>query len=40
MIFVLLSASQIQEIDPDSIRYEVTPEGKISHLLKYWSLND
>jgi amino acid transporter len=29
-------AQQIQEINPDRILYEVTPEGKIAHLLKYW----
>jgi amino acid transporter len=29
-------ASQMQGINPDRIRYEVTPEGKIAHLLKRW----
>jgi amino acid transporter len=30
------NVSQIQETNPDRVRYEVTPEGKIVHLLKRW----
>jgi hypothetical protein len=29
-------ASRIQDINPDRIRFEVTPEGKVAHLLKRW----
>ncbi len=29
-------ASQFEEINPDRIRYELTPDGKIAHLLKRW----
>jgi amino acid transporter len=29
-------ASQAKGVNPDRIRYEVTPEGKIVHLLKRW----
>ncbi|HEU0000859.1 MAG TPA: APC family permease [Ktedonobacteraceae bacterium] len=29
-------ATQIGEINPDRIRYELTPHGKIAHLLKSW----
>jgi len=32
------NTSQMQGINPDRIRFELTPEGKISHLMKYWSL--
>jgi len=28
--------SHIQDINPDRIRFEVTPEGKVAHLLKRW----
>jgi amino acid transporter len=27
---------QIKDINPDRIRYELTPEGKVAHLLKRW----
>jgi amino acid transporter len=30
------TASQMQGVNPDRIRYEVTPNGEIAHLLKYW----
>ena len=30
------NASQCEEINPDRIRYELTPGGKIAHLLKRW----
>ena len=29
-------AAEAQEINPDRIRYELTPRGKIAHLLKRW----
>ena len=29
-------AAQLEEINPDRIRYEFTPQGKIAHLLKRW----
>ena len=29
-------AAQFEEINPDRIRYEITPGGKIAHLLKQW----
>jgi len=29
-------AAEAQEINPDRIRYELTPSGKIAHLLKRW----
>jgi amino acid transporter len=29
-------AAQFEEINPDRIRYELTPSGKIAHLLKHW----
>jgi hypothetical protein len=29
-------SSEIQWINPDSVRYESTPEGKIAHMLKRW----
>ena len=29
-------AAQVEEINPDRIRYELTPRGKIAHLLKSW----
>jgi hypothetical protein len=36
---VILSAeiaAQMQDINPDRIRYQLTPNGKIAHLLKHW----
>jgi hypothetical protein len=27
---------RLKDINPDRIRYEVTPEGKVAHLLKRW----
>jgi hypothetical protein len=30
------NASHTQDINPDRIRYEVTLEGKVAHLLKRW----
>ena len=30
------AAKQIRDINPDRIRYELTPNGKIAHLLKHW----
>jgi len=29
-------AEQLEEISPDRIRYELTPSGKVAHLLKRW----
>src|SRR5216683_1643492 len=29
-------AAQFEDINPDRIRYELTPEGKVAHLLKRW----
>ncbi len=29
-------AAQVHNINPDRIRYELTPDGKIAHLLKRW----
>jgi len=29
-------AEQLEEINPDRIRYELTPRGKIAHLIKRW----
>jgi hypothetical protein len=28
--------TQAQEINPDRLRYELTPNGKVVHLLKRW----
>jgi len=30
------TATQVDDINPDRIRYELTPNGKIAHLLKHW----
>jgi hypothetical protein len=30
------NASLLEEINPDRIRYEMTPNGRIAHLLKSW----
>jgi len=30
------SAAQLEDINPDRIRYELTPEGKVAHLVKRW----
>jgi len=32
----LEDAIQYEEINPDLIRYEITPQGKIAHMLKRW----
>jgi len=29
-------AEQLEEVSPDRIRYELTPRGKVAHLLKRW----
>jgi hypothetical protein len=26
----------LKDINPDRVRYELTPEGKVAHLLKRW----
>jgi hypothetical protein len=36
---VVIDAEQVErcsDINPERIRYEVTPEGKTAHLLKQW----
>ena len=30
------NAPQFEDINPDRIRYELTPGGKVAHLLKRW----
>jgi hypothetical protein len=30
------NTSLLEEINPDRIRYEVTPDGRVAHLLKNW----
>jgi hypothetical protein len=30
------NASELEDINPDRIRYELTPSGKVAHLLKQW----
>jgi amino acid transporter len=30
------NTSKIEDINPDRIRYEITPNGKVAHLLKSW----
>jgi len=30
------NAAQFEDINPDRIRYELTPEGKVAHLIKRW----
>jgi hypothetical protein len=30
------NASQIEDINPDHITYEMTPDGKVTHLMKRW----
>jgi amino acid transporter len=32
------NASKMTGLNPNSVRYEITPEGRILHMLKYWSL--
>src|SRR6266566_6681773 len=29
---------EVVDVNPDRIRYEITPDGKVAHLLKRWSL--
>lgn len=29
-------ATQIEDVSPDRVRYEITPAGKVAHLLKTW----
>jgi amino acid transporter len=36
MVIAAENVSHTQDINPDRIRYEVTPEGKVAHLLKRW----
>jgi hypothetical protein len=30
------NSQEIEDINPDRIRYEITPNGKVAHLLKRW----
>ncbi len=30
------SSERFKDINPDRVRYEITPEGKVAHLLKQW----
>jgi hypothetical protein len=30
------NTQEIEDINPDRIRYEITPNGKVAHLLKRW----
>ncbi len=30
------NTSEIEDVNPDRIRYDVTPDGKVAHLLKSW----
>lgn len=30
------NTSLFEEINPDRIRYELTPDGSVAHLLKSW----
>ena len=32
------NATKMTGLNPNSVRYDITPEGRISHMLKYWSL--
>jgi amino acid transporter len=36
VVLTAKTAAQFEEINPDRIRYELTPQGKIAHLLKRW----
>jgi hypothetical protein len=36
VVLSYLTAGQLRDINPDRIRYEVTPRGKVAHLLKRW----
>jgi hypothetical protein len=27
---------EVVDVNPDRIRYEITPDGKVAHLLKRW----
>ncbi|GCE12769.1 APC family permease [Tengunoibacter tsumagoiensis] len=35
-IMAIENEEQLKDINPDRIRYEITPEGKVAHLLKRW----
>jgi Amino acid transporters len=35
-LFAFKDEDQIKDINPDRIRYEVTPEGRVAHFLKRW----
>jgi hypothetical protein len=36
LVIAAEQVSHIQDINPDRIRFEVTPQGKVAHLLKRW----
>jgi hypothetical protein len=36
IIVAAKNTSKIEDINPDRIRYEITPNGKVAHLLKSW----
>lgn len=36
VVLTAKEAARVEEINPDRIRYELTPRGKIAHLLKNW----
>jgi len=36
MVISAEDASHIQDINPDRIRYEMTPDGNVAHLVKLW----
>ena len=36
-ILALENEDEIKDINPDRIRYELTPEGRVAHMLKRWS---
>ncbi|BCL79432.1 APC family permease [Ktedonobacteria bacterium brp13] len=35
-LFAFKNEDQIKDINPDRIRYEVTPDGRVAHFLKRW----
>jgi len=36
MVIAAEETPEIEDINPDRIRYEMTPDGKVAHLLKHW----
>jgi len=35
-VMTAAESQQFKDINPDRIRYELTPDGKVAHLLKRW----